>query len=334
MKSRGVSVTTLLFTIHASNRLGTKGYNDMLRYIIKRLLGMIPTLFIVITLVFFFVRMIPGDPARLVAGEQATAEDVAQVRQDLGLDQPITVQYGKYVSGLLKGDLGTSLRSKRPVAQDIGERYINTLRLTALSILWSVLIGILLGVWAGAHRNKWQDYLGMTLSVSGISLPSFWVGFLLIMLFSVKLRWFPTTGAAGFKSLVLPSITLGISISAVIARFTRSSIVEILEEDFIRTARAKGLKEKVVIWKHALRNSLIQIITVAGLQFGFLLGGSVVTETVFAFPGIGSLLVQSVNFRDYPEIQSLILIFSLQFILINLLVDILYAVVNPEIKLG
>lgn len=198
----------------------------MLRYIIKRLLGMIPTLFIVITLVFFFVRMIPGDPARLVAGEQATAEDVAQVRQDLGLDQPIIVQYGKYVSGLLKGDLGTSLRSKRPVAQDIGERYINTLRLTALSILWSVLIGILLGVWAGAHRNKWQDYLGMTLSVSGISLPSFWVGFLLIMLFSVKLRWFPTTGATGFKSLVLPSITLGISISAVIARFTRSSIVK------------------------------------------------------------------------------------------------------------
>lgn len=305
---------------------------NMPKYILKRVLGMIPTLFIVVTLVFFFVRMIPGDPARLVAGEQATAEDVEVVRKQLGLDQPIGMQYLKYINGLLKGDLGTSLRTKRPVKVDIGERYLNTLRLTGLSILWSTIIGVLMGVWSGTHRNKWQDYTGMTLSVSGISLPSFWVGFLLIMLFSVKLHWLPTTGADGVKSLILPSLTLGLSIAAVISRFTRSSIVEALEEDYIRTARAKGIKEKAVVWKHAFRNSLISVVTVVGLQFGFLLGGSVVTETVFAFPGIGSLLVDSVNFRDYPEIQSLILVFSLQFIVINLIVDILYAALNPEVK--
>lgn len=305
----------------------------MLKYILKRLLGMIPTLLIVLILVFFFVRMIPGDPARLVAGEQATAEDVAQVRQELGLDQPVIVQFEKYMTGLLHGDLGTSLRTKRAVARDIGERYVNTLKLTGLAILWSTLAGVLMGVWSGRHRNRWQDYTGTTLAVSGISMPSFWTGFLLIMFFSVRLHWLPTTGAEGFQSLILPSIALGLSIAAVIARFTRSSIVEALEEDYIRTARAKGIREKLVVWRHAFRNSMISVITVVGLQFGFLLGGSVVTETVFAYPGIGSLLVESVNYRDYPELQSLILIFSLQFILINLVVDLLYAALNPEVKL-
>ena len=173
----------------------------------------------------------------------------------------------------------------------------------------------------------------MTLAVSGISLPSFWVGFMLIMVFSVNLKWFPTTGADSLKSLVLPSIALGSSIAAIIARFTRFSIIEVLKDDYIRTARAKGLSERVVVWKHAFRNAMISVVTVVGLQFGFLLGGSVVTESVFAFPGLGSLLVESVNYRDYPAIQSLILIFSLQFIVINLIVDILYAVLNPEIKL-
>lgn len=174
----------------------------------------------------------------------------------------------------------------------------------------------------------------MTLAVSGISLPNFWIGFLLIMLFSVKLRWFPTTGTGSWKNLVLPAIALGTSIAAIIARFTRSSIVEVLKEDYIRTARAKGLREKTVTWGHAFRNSMISVVTVVGLQFGFLLGGSVVTEAVFAYPGLGQLLVESVNYRDYPAIQSLILIFSLQFIIINLIVDILYAILNPEIKLS
>lgn len=306
----------------------------MLRYTIKRIVGVIPTLIIVVTFVFFFVRLIPGDPARLVAGEQATLDAVEAVRVQLGLDKPIHVQYLKYVGGLLQGDLGMSLRTKRPVLTEVAARYGNTMALTFASLIWSTIVGVILGVWSGKNRGKWQDFTGMTLAVSGISLPNFWIGFLLIMTFSVKLRWFPTTGVGSWKNLVLPAIALGTSIAAIIARFTRSSIVEVLKEDYIRTARAKGLREKTVTWGHAFRNSMISVVTVVGLQFGFLLGGSVVTEAVFAYPGLGQLLVESVNYRDYPAIQSLILIFSLQFIIINLIVDILYAVLNPEIKLS
>ena len=306
----------------------------MLRYTIKRVLGMIPTLIIVVTFVFFFVRLIPGDPARPVAGEQATLQDVEAVRERLGLNQPVYIQYIKYILGLLQGDLGTSLRTSRPVLTEVASRYWNTMALTIASLIWSTIVGVILGVWSGKNRGKWQDFTGMTLAVSGISLPNFWIGFLLIMLFSVKLRWFPTTGAGSWRNLVLPAITLGTSIAAIIARFTRSSIVEVMKEDYIRTARAKGLKEKTVIWAHAFRNSMISVVTVVGLQFGFLLGGSVVTEAVFAYPGLGQLLIESVNYRDYPAIQSLILIFSLQFIVINLIVDILYAALNPEIKLS
>ncbi len=306
----------------------------MLRYTVKRIVGVIPTLIIVVTFVFFFVRMIPGDPARLVAGEQATLDAVEAVRVQLGLDKPVPVQYLKYVGGLLKGDLGMSLRTKRPVLEEVAARYGNTMALTIASLAWSSALGIILGVWSGKNRGKWQDFTGMTVAVSGISLPNFWIGFLLIMLFSVKLRWLPTTGAGSWKNLILPAITLGTSIATIIARFTRSSIVEVLKEDYIRTARAKGLKEKAVTWGHAFRNSMISVVTVVGLQFGFLLGGSVVTEAVFAYPGLGQLLVESVNYRDYPAIQSLILIFSLQFIIINLIVDILYAVLNPEIKMS
>ena len=306
----------------------------MLRYIVKRIIGEIPTLILVVTFVFFFVRMIPGDPARLVAGPQATQEDVELVREQLGLNESIPKQYVNYVSGLFHGDLGTSLRTKRPVAVEVASRYGNTVQLTLLSLAWSSVVGILLGVWSGRHRSKWQDYTGMTLAVSGISLPSFWIGFILIIIFSVNLKIFPTTGADGFSSLVLPAFTLGTSVAAVVARFTRSSLIEVMKEDYIRTARAKGLREKAVIWKHAFRNSMISVVTVIGLQFGYLLGGSVVTESVFAFPGLGSLLIESVNYRDYPAIQSLILIFSLHFLIINLLVDVLYALLNPEIQLG
>ena len=306
----------------------------MLKYIIKRIIGVIPTLIIVTTFVFFFVRLIPGDPARLVAGPQATLEDVEVVREELGLNKPIVTQYVDYVTGLFHGDLGMSLRTKRPVATEVSLRYMNTVKLTLGSLAWSVVVGVLLGVWSGKHRSKWQDYTGMTMAISGISMPSFWIGFLLIMVFSVNLKWLPTSGADSWKSFILPSIALGTSIAAIIARFTRSSIIEVMKEDYIRTARAKGLKERTVIWKHAFRNAMISVVTVVGLQFGFLLGGSVVTESVFAFPGLGSLLVESVNYRDYNAIQSLILIFSLHFVVINLVVDILYALLNPEIKLN
>lgn len=306
----------------------------MLKYIIKRIIGVIPTLIIVTTFVFFFVRLIPGDPARLVAGPQATLEDVEVVREELGLNKPIVTQYVDYVTGLFHGDLGMSLRTKRPVATEVSLRYMNTVKLTLGSLAWSVVVGVLLGVWSGKHRSKWQDYTGMTMAISGISMPSFWIGFLLITVFSVNLKWLPTTGADSWKSFILPSIALGTSIAAIIARFTRSSIIEVMKEDYIRTARAKGLRERTVIWKHAFRNAMISVVTVVGLQFGFLLGGSVVTESVFAFPGLGSLLVESVNYRDYNAIQSLILIFSLHFVVINLVVDILYALLNPEIKLN
>lgn len=306
----------------------------MLRYICKRVVGVIPTLIIVVTFVFFFVRLIPGDPARQVAGPQATKEDVELVREQLGLNKPLPQQYISYVTGLVKGDLGTSLRTKRPVLTEVQGRYMNTVQLTLLSLTWSVIAGVLIGVWSGRNRSKWQDYTGMTVAVSGISMPSFWIGFMLIMVFVVKYRLLPTTGAGSFKNLILPSITLGVSIAAIIARFTRSSVIEVLKEDYVRTARAKGLREKTVIWKHVFRNCMISVVTVVGLQFGFLLGGSVVTETVFAFPGLGSLLIESVNYRDYPAIQSLILIFSLHFVLINLVVDVLYAVLNPEIQLS
>lgn len=305
----------------------------MLRYVIKRLLAVFPTLILISIFVFMFVRFIPGDPARRVAGPDASLEDVEMIRESLGLNKPVLEQYKDYMLGLLKGDMGTSLKTKRPVTYEIGLRYMNTVRLTVASLSWSVVFGILIGVFSGKNRSKWQDYAGMTFAVSGISLPSFWLGLMLIQIFAVGLGLFPTVGADGLKSLVLPSITLGASVAAIIARFTRSSIIEILKEDYIRTARAKGLKERKIIWKHVFRNSMIAVVTVVGLQFGFLLGGSVVTESVFAYPGLGSLLIDSVNFRDYPTIQSLILIFSLHFVMINLVVDLIYAALNPEIKL-
>lgn len=305
----------------------------MLRYITKRVLAVIPTIIIISVFVFMFVRFIPGDPARMVAGVDATLEDVELIREELGLNKPVAKQYFDYMTGLLKGDMGTSLKTKRPVVDEISARYMRTVALTLSSLCWSVIAGIAIGVFSGRNRSKWQDYTGMTMAVSGISLPSFWFGLMLINIFAVNLKWLPATGVGSIKHLILPSITLGMSVAAIIARFTRSSIIEILKEDYIRTARAKGLKENKVIWKHVFKNSMISVVTVVGLQFGFLLGGSVITEAVFAYPGLGSLLIDSVNFRDYPMIQSLILIFSLHFVFINLAVDLIYAALNPEIQL-
>lgn len=305
----------------------------MLRYFIKRLLAVIPTIILISIFVFMFVRFIPGDPARRVAGPDATLEDVEMIRESLGLNKPVIDQYKDYMLGLLKGDMGDSLKTKRPVSYEIGLRYMNTVKLTVASLFWSVLFGVFIGVFSGKNRSKWQDYAGMTFAVSGISIPSFWLGLILIDIIAVKLNLLPTVGSGSIKHLILPSITLGASVAAIIARFTRSSIIEVLKEDYIRTARVKGLKENKVLWKHVFRNSMMSVVTVVGLQFGFLLGGSVVTESVFAYSGLGSLLIDSVNFRDYPMIQSLILIFSLHFVLINLLVDLIYAALNPEIQL-
>jgi glutathione transport system permease protein len=304
----------------------------LLQYLIKRLLGLLPTLLIVGILVFMFVHLLPGDPARLAAGPDATPETVALIRQDLGLDKSLPEQFVRFAGGVLRGDFGRSLRTKRPVSTEIGERFLPTFWLTVAAMAWSVTIGMVIGTLSAVWRNRWPDRLGMTLAVSGISFPAFALGMVLMQIFAVQLRWLPAIGADTWRSYILPSLTLGAAVAAIMARFTRSSFVDILQEDFVRTARAKGLTETVVVLKHGLRNALIPVVTMMGLQFGFLLGGSIVVEVVFNWPGMGRLLVDAVDQRDYPVIQALVLLFSLEFILINLIVDVLYAVINPTIR--
>ena len=305
----------------------------MLGFLARRLLGTIPVLFCVSLFAFGFVHLLPGDPARLLAGPDATLQEVQLVRQSLGLDRPLWRQYGTYITHMAQGQLGRSSRTGQAVAAEIGERFTPTLLLTVAAMGWSTIMGVAIGVVSGVRRGRWQDQAGMVMAVSGISFPAFWLGLLLIDLFAVRLQWLPTGGDSDVSSYVLPSFTLGIAVAAVMARFTRSAFVEVASEDYVRTARMKGLPERRVVWKHTLRNALIPVITMAGLQFGFLLGGSIVIETVFAWPGLGRLLVDSVSYRDYPVIQAEILLFSFEFVLINLAVDVLYAIVNPEIRL-
>ncbi|MBG6247694.1 MULTISPECIES: glutathione ABC transporter permease GsiC [Symbiopectobacterium] len=304
----------------------------MLNYFLKRLLGMIPTLLIVLVVVFMFIHLLPGDPARLMAGREADAAVIAMVRQDLGLDRPLYEQFRRFFTHVLQGDLGTSMASKRPVANEIAIRFLPTLWLTLTSMVWAVIFGMSIGMISAIWRNRWPDRLGMTLAVSGLSFPSFALGMLLMQVFSVELGWLPTVGAESWRHYVLPSITLGAAVAAVMARFMRASFADVLQEDYMRTARAKGVREFLVITKHGLRNALIPVVTMMGLQFGFLLGGSIVVEKVFNWPGLGRLLVDAVEMRDYPVIQGLVLLFSLEFIVINLLVDVLYAAINPSIR--
>ncbi len=256
----------------------------MLTFFLKRLLGLLPTLAIVAVLVFLFVHMLPGDPARLAAGQDADQQTVELVRAELGLDRSLPEQFGRYFLNMARGDAGLSIRTRRPVATEIGERFLPTLLLTLTSMAWAVAFGLVIGIVSAVYRNEWPDRLGMTLAVSGISFPAFALGMLLMQIFSVGLGWLPTVGAGSWQHYILPSLTLGAAVAAVMARFTRASFVEVLGEDFVRTARAKGLKERVVIAKHCLRNALIPVVTMMGLQFGFLLGGSIVVEAVFNWP--------------------------------------------------
>lgn len=304
----------------------------MLNYVLKRLLGLIPTLLIVAVLVFLFVHLLPGDPARLIAGPEADAQVIALVRQQLGLDQPLHVQFWHYITHVLQGDFGTSMVSRRPVSEEIASRFLPTLWLTITSMIWAVLFGMAIGIAAAVWRNRWPDRVGMTLAVTGISFPAFALGMLLMQIFSVDLGWLPTVGADSWQHYILPSLTLGAAVASVMARFTRSSFVDVLSEDYMRTARAKGVSETWVVLKHGLRNAMIPVVTMMGLQFGFLLGGSIVVEKVFNWPGLGRLLVDSVDMRDYPVIQAEVLLFSLELILINLVVDVLYAAINPAIR--
>jgi glutathione transport system permease protein len=305
----------------------------VLIYIARRLAAMAPILLVVSVVIFLFLHMIPGDPARIVAGPEASAQDVENTRAVLGLDRPIYEQFWQFLSGAVQGDLGRSFRTREPVMDMIADRIMPTLELSFISMVWAIAAGMLFGVVAATNRGKWQDQFTMFAATTGISMPSFWLGLMLIELFAVQLGWLPSGGNDSMEHYILPAITLGSQVAAIIARFTRSSLLETLGEDYVRTARAKGAKELRVVWLHALRNALLPVVTMTGLQFGFLLGGSVVVEAVFSWPGMGNMLITSVSMRDYPVIQAEMLLFAIQFMVINLLVDVLYAVLNPQIRL-
>ena len=306
----------------------------MFRYFVMRLLGLVPTMFLVTVCVFFFVHLLPGDPAQLAAGPEADEETVQMVRERLGLDRPLPEQFVLFVKKTVTGDFGISIRSQRPVIDEVADRFGPTLLLTVAAMAWAVMFGLLIGIVSAVKRGRWPDRLGMAFAVSGISMPPFALGILLMEVFSVWLGWFPTVGAESWRHYVLPSITLGAGVAAVMARFTRSALIEVLSEDYVRTARAKGLPARQVLSRHALRNALIPVVTMMGLQFGFLLGGSIVVEKVFNWPGMGRLLVDAVEMRDYPVMQSCVLLFSMEFLLINLAVDLLYGWLNPSIRYG
>ena len=307
----------------------------MLRYLGRRLWQMIPILFGVSLGAFLFLHAIPGDPARLLAGPDATQDDVAAVRARLGLNLPLPLQYVYFVRDALRGDFGRSFRSGVPVVRVVGEHFTATLWLSLSATLLAALAGLGVGVLQALRRNSLLDYASTVVSVAGISTPSFFLGLLFIYLFSVHFRWFPTGGMeAGVRSLVLPAVTLAAAAAASVARFSRSSLLEVTGEDYVRTARAKGVREAMVLWRHTLRNALIPVVTIVGLQFGFLISGAIVVETICSWPGLGWLLIQSIGFRDYPVLTAEILVFSLEFLAINLIVDVLYAALDPRVTYG
>jgi len=301
-------------------------------FIARRLLLLVPILLGVSIVIFLMLRLIPGDPARLEAGPDATLQGVEATRHELGLDRSWPEQYVIFIQRLAHGDLGRSSRTHEPVAREIGSRFPATVELTLAAIAIALFLGVSAGVLAATQPNSPVDYTSMVAALLGISAPSFWLGLMLISLFSVSLGWFPSGGADEPLSLVMPAVTLGLGSTAFIARVTRASTLEILNHDYIRTARAKGMAERRVVYLHALRNALIPIVTVAGLQFGFLLGGAVVVETVFAWPGVGRLLVDAIAVRDYPVVQGVMLLLATEFVLVNLLVDVLYALIDPRIR--
>jgi ABC-type dipeptide/oligopeptide/nickel transport system permease component len=304
----------------------------MTGYVIRRLLQIVPVL-IGITLVAFLVfYFTPGDPVALMLGEIGTPEVEAQLRVSLGLDQPAYLQYLRFLGGLVQGDLGTSYLSRLPVTTTLWPALWATFQLTTSALLVAILIGVPVGVLAAVKRARFLDYFSMSFAVAGVSAPVFWTGMLFIYLFALKLRWFPAGGSGSVSSIVLPMFTLGIFCAGFLARMTRSCMLEVLGQDYIRTARAKGLSETIVLAKHAFRNAAIPIVTVVGLQFGSLMGGSILTETVFAWPGIGRVVIQAIFQRDAPTVQGGIVIIGTMFSLINLAVDLLYAKLDPSIR--
>ena len=304
----------------------------MYRYVIKRLLLMIPVIIGVSFLVFFIMDMAPGDAVDVLAPEGATAEDLEAIRHDLGLDKPVVVRYIDYMAGMLHGDLGVSYISKTDVFQTYVEKLPATIKLSFASILISVILSVPLGIYSATRQGTIQDNISMAFAMIGLAMPHFWLGLLLIIVFSLKLQWFPSGGDQTLSSIVLPAIMIGTGLMATLTRTTRSSMLDVLKQEYLRTARAKGIPEKVVVMSHALRNALIPIITIIGTQLAGVLGGSVLTETVFAWPGVGRLIVDSLNMRDTPLVTGSIIMTTILLSFVLLLVDLLYAAVDPRIK--
>jgi ABC-type dipeptide/oligopeptide/nickel transport system permease component len=304
----------------------------MIQYILKRLTMLVPVLLGVTVVSFSLLQIVPGDPAVILAGEDANPEFIEAVRKEYGFDQPVYIQYFRFISHAVQGDFGISIRNREPVINLLMQRFAFTVQLSFLSILIAASIGLIAGVISATRQYSVFDNFSMMGALFGISMPIFWLGLLLMLVFSVNLRWFPAGGSGELRHLILPAIALGAASAAVIARMTRASMLEVVRQDYIRTARANGLREWVVIYKHALKNAMIPVITVFGLEFGYMLGGAVLTETVFSLPGVGRLMVEGIFQRDYPVVQGSMLLVATTFVLVNLLTDVAYAFFDPKIR--
>ena len=304
----------------------------MLRFLARRLALTIPVLLGVATLVFALIHLIPGDPAQAMLGETAAEEDVAALRQRLGLDRPLLEQYGSFLSNAARGDLGTSLRTSEPVTRAIVDRLPATLELAAAAMLVAIGVSLPLGIIAAVRRGTIVDHAATTLALMGMSIPNFWLGPLLAIVFAVELGWLPVSGRGTPAHLVLPAISLGAALAAILARMTRASLLEELREPYVQAARARGASRSRAVLRHAFRNSLIPVVTLVGLQFGAVLTGAVITETIFAWPGIGRLLIQSIGFRDYPLVQGCILLIAATYVMMNLVTDVAYGLLDPRIR--
>ncbi len=305
----------------------------MIRYLFLRFLLTLPALWLILTMVFLLVHIVPGDPVQQMLGEGARAEDLQQLRHALGLDLPLHVQYARYLAGLLRGDWGRSIRFGTPVLSVVLERYPATLELAVVGLLVCAAIGIPAGALAAHRRGRAADRAVGFFTLLGLSVPNFALGPVLILVFSIELGWLPVSGRGGPAHLLLPAVTLGGALAAILTRMVRSSMIEELSSDYVRTARAKGLPERAVLFRHAFRNALIPIVTILGLQFGTLLAGTIVTETIFSWPGIGRLTVQAISARDYPLLQGCILVIAFSYVVVNLITDMAYAVVDPRVRL-
>lgn len=303
-------------------------------FLIKKLSNLVTVIFGVLLLTFLLIHLVPGDPVEVMLGESASSADRAQLRVDLGLDQPLIQQFGTYLTKLSQGDLGKSIHTKTPIIEIVKTRYPATVKLALLSLFIGIAFGVPMGIYAALKANHWQDIVVTLVSVRLSAMPAFWLGPMLMLIFAVWLGWLPVSGMESGASIILPALTLGFGLSAILTRMTRTSLLEVLNDDYIRTARAKGLTEQAVILRHALRAALLPIITIVGLQMGSLLAGTVITETIFSWDGIGRLLVVSIEKRDYPVTQACVLIVALSYVLVNLVTDLLYRFADPRVKFG